>query len=72
MESELYVLFRQGDHEWYEFEGTLDEAIKDVKTDRRWCNYGRRGALIIRGELLYEIGLETVERRYITERTYVE
>jgi len=68
----LFVLFRQGDNEWYEFDGTLDEAIKDIKTDHRWCNYGRRGAVILRGDVLYEIGIETVEHKYINEKTYVD
>jgi len=42
--------------EWEIFRGTLDDAQRHVNGDRRWHNYGRRGAVILPlVEPVYEI-----------------
>jgi hypothetical protein len=70
MDRRLLIIYDNEGWEW--FEGTPNEAIKHVNADKRWCNYGRRGATIINPQILYTISLETVERHYIDEHTYID
>lgn len=64
-ESKLYILWLgQGSEEYEEVNGTLEEAIASVKVNRRYADYGHKGALIIRGKPLYEIKMGPIERTF--------
>lgn len=55
------IILWLGMEEYEEFSGTLEEAIAIVNGNRRWDNYGRIGAAIVRAKKLYEIKNEAVE-----------
>jgi hypothetical protein len=56
-----FLILWHGVDEFEPFDGTLDEAIESVKADRRYMNYGRKGASIISFETLYQITEEGKE-----------
>lgn len=64
-ESKLYILWLgQGENYYEAHDGTLEEAIASVKVNRRYSDYGHKGALIIRGKPLYEIKMGPIERTF--------
>lgn len=61
MKETWIIAYIGGD--WFEFEGTLDEAIASVKVDRRYRSYEREGARIYPAVLKYEIKVGPIEWR---------
>lgn len=59
--QENLIILWLGMDEYEEFAGTLEEAIASVNVNRRWDNYGRTGAVIVKAEKLYEIKNDVVE-----------
>lgn len=68
MKKDWLILYL-GTDTWTVYEGTLEDAIKHVKTDHRFRDYGRDGALIYSGQLKYQISMEAVERWFPEKET---
>lgn len=65
-ESKLYILWFGQGNEYYEaVDGTLEDAIASLKVNRRYADHGNKGALIIRGQPLYEIKMGPIERSFV-------
>lgn len=59
--QENLIILWSGMEEYEEFSGTLEEAIARVNENRRWDNYGRTGAVIVKAKKLYKINDDMVE-----------
>jgi hypothetical protein len=56
-----YFILWHGVDEWEEFNGTLEDAIKHIKSDARYKNYGHQGAMVIASSIHYEIAVDGTE-----------
>jgi DNA integrity scanning protein DisA with diadenylate cyclase activity len=56
-----YFILWHGVNEWEEFNGTLEDAIKHIKSDARYKNYGHQGAMVIASSIHYEIAVDGTE-----------
>jgi hypothetical protein len=60
VEGSFVILYHNGEFEI--FNGKFKEAIAFVKADRRYSNYGHKGATIIAYRQMYSIKVEEVEK----------
>ena len=58
-EDECLLVLWLGIREYSEFYGTFEEAIEYVKSENRWDNYGRNGAIIVQAKKMYQINEDT-------------
>ena len=62
MIMQKFYIWWLGVSEVEEYVGSFQDAIRYVKYDRRSFDYGRTGAKIIEGEIIYSLEKENVER----------
>jgi hypothetical protein len=63
VKGSFIVLYNDGEYEI--ITGTFDETIQYVKADRRYNNYGHKGATIVGYRKMYTINDESVERTFV-------
>lgn len=59
--KESLLILWLGINEYEEFNGTIAEAVASIKSNRRYADYGRSGAIIVRATELYRIGDDGIE-----------
>lgn len=63
LDRECYIILWLGVDEFTIVDGSLNDAIVEIKSDRNYSNYGRAGAIIMKAKKIYEIdkkGKETI------------
>lgn len=63
VENSFIILYHNNEYEV--FIGTLEEAIKYVKFERNYKNYGHAGATIVGYRKIYTIKEEPVEKLFV-------
>lgn len=53
--KEHWIILWLGIDEFTIIDGTLEDAIREARQDRNYCNYGRTGAKISKLNIVYEI-----------------
>jgi hypothetical protein len=61
--NETFIILWTGVDEFTITEGSLEDAIAEVKRDGGYCNYGRTGAVIVKAQKVYEIKNEAIENQ---------